>query len=161
MEEKSDLEKLKENYEKIRNKYSLFDFEMLNEEFQIEKLAEVETDFLVREIRRFMADKFSNYLRFVEALLHPVNSSMFIFSILKSVGNDEKKKLAESYKKLAKLELDLLELDLKFDDEKEADFVKSSYDVWQEVKNDLLEIVKTIKNNFDNKSEQNGKGYFG
>ena len=92
MENKSDLGNLKKDYKKIQEKYDLPHFEKLNEDFNIEKIAEVETDFLVREIRRFIADKFSNYLRFIEAILHPVNSPMFIFSIIKSIGADEKKK---------------------------------------------------------------------
>ncbi|MCK5149522.1 hypothetical protein KAJ87_01185 [Candidatus Pacearchaeota archaeon] len=161
MEKKSDLENLKESYGKIKEKFNLPDFEKFNEDFQIEKLADVETDFLIREIRRFMADKFSNYLRFVEALLHPVNSPMFVFSIVKSIGIEEKNKLTDAYKKLAKIEVNLIELDIEFSEKKEIDFIKESYKVWQEIKKDLLKIVEVIKKNWDNKSEVNGKGYFG
>ena len=92
MAKESDLENLKKDYEKIQRKHGLPSFQELNEDFQIEKVAEVETDFLVREIRKFMADKFSNYLRFIEAVLQPVNTPMFIFSIIKSIGAEEDRK---------------------------------------------------------------------
>jgi len=92
MSEENNLENLKEDYKEIQKKYDLPEFERLNEDFQIEKLAEIETDFLVREIRKFMADKFMNYLRFIESILNPVNVQMFVFSIIKSIGEEEKKK---------------------------------------------------------------------
>ena len=161
MENKSDLENLKKDYEKIKREHNLPSFEELNEDFQIEKVAEIETDFLIREIRKFMSDKFSNYLRFIEAVLQPVNTPMFIFSIIKSIGAEEKKKLTDIYKKLVKIEVRLIELDIKFFEEKEVEFIKESYEVWQEIKTDMLEIVESIKRNWDNKSEVNGKGYFG
>ena len=56
--EKSNLGKLKMDYIKIQSKYNLPSFEKLNEDFQVEKALESETDILIREIRKFMADKF-------------------------------------------------------------------------------------------------------
>ncbi len=161
MENKSDLENLKKNYKEIQGEYNLPNFEKLNEDFHIEKLSEIETDFLVREIRKFMADKFSNYLRFIEAILNPVNSPIFVFSVVKSVGVEEKKKLTEIYKKLAKIEIELIGLDIKFIEEKEVEFIKQAYEIWQEIKEDMLSIFEVVKKNWDNKSEVNGKGYFG
>ena len=161
MEKKSDLGKLKEDYKKIQKKYGLPGFEELNKDFQIEKIAEIETDFLIREIRKFMAEKFSNYLRFIETILQPVNVPMFIFSIIKSIGVKEKERLTDAYKKLIKVEIRLFELDIKFSEEKEIAFIKESYEMWQEMKKDILEIVGVMKKNLDNKSETNSKDYFG
>ncbi len=161
MKEKSNLENLKKNYQKIQKKYDLPSFDDLNKDFQIEKVAEIETDFLIREIRKFLADKFSNYLRFVEAILNPVNAPMFIFSIIKSIGIKEKKKLTNIYGQLSKTEIRLIELDINFEEEKEADFVKESYKMWQEIKKDVLDVLDVMKNNLGNKVEVNGKGYFG
>jgi len=161
MADKSDLENLKEDYKEIQKKYDLPEFEKLNEDFQIEKLAEIETDFLVKEIRKFIADKFMNYLRFIESILNPVNVPIFIFSIIKSIGEDEKKKLTEVYKKLVKCEVDLIKLDIESSEDDEVKFVKKSYKLWQEMKKDILKIVEVIKKNWDNKLESNGSGYFG
>jgi len=159
--EKSNLGKLKMDYIKIQSKYNLPSFEKLNEDFQVEKALESETDILIREIRKFMADKFSNYLRFVEAILHPVNTPMFVFSIVKSVTAEEKNKLSEIYKELVKIEIKLIKLDLKFVEEEEADFIKETYKKWQGIKGDFLEIIGSVTKNFDNKSDGNSRGYFG
>ncbi len=161
MEEKTNLELLKENYAEIQSKHGLPEFDKLNKDFQIEKIAETETDFLIREIRKYVADKFSNYLRFIELILHPANAPMFVFSVIKTIGVEEKTKLNSIYKKLSKSEVQLIELDIEFSEEKEIEFVKESYVIWQEVKKDVLEVVDVIKKNWDNKIEVNGKNYFG
>lgn len=157
----SELAKLKENYKKIEKTYHLPEFDKLNSEFSIEKLAEIETDFLVREVARIMAEKFSNYMRFVELVLNPSNAPMFIFSIIKTMGESEKKKFAEIYKELAKIELNLIELDVDFSEKKEADFINGSYKTWINMKKDFQEVIEKIKANWDNKNENNNKAYFG
>jgi hypothetical protein len=159
--EESKLEKLKQNYKDIQKIHNLPDFNKLNSEFTIEKLAEIETDFLIREIARIMAEKFSNYLRFVELVLNPVNSPMFIFSLIKSMGESEKKKFSEIYKELARIELNLIELDVDFSEKKEAEFINNSYKIWLNMKEDFLGVIEVIKSNWDSKSENHNKDYFG
>ena len=161
MENQSNLQELKENYKEIQEKYNLPAFERLNEDFHIEKIAENETELLIREVRKFMADRLFNYLRFIESFLNPVNVPMFVFSVIKIITPKEKEKLTEIYKKLAKMEVDLIELDIQFSEQKEAQFIKESYKIWQDIKEDMLKIVEVIKNNWDNKNETNSKGYFG
>jgi len=161
MTEEHNLKTLKEDYKQIQAKYNLPEFDELNDDFNIEKLSEIETESLVREIRRMIADRFYNYLRFVESILNPVNSPMFIFSIVKILTIKEKEKLTEIYKKLAKKEIDLIELDVKFDEQKEITFIKESYKIWQDIKEDMLDIIEVIKQNWDNKLDKNNKGYFG
>ena len=47
-----DLKKLKEEYKKIQKKYDLPSFEELNSDFSIEKAADTETEYLIREINQ-------------------------------------------------------------------------------------------------------------
>lgn len=162
MTEESCLEDVKKKYTEFQMKYGLPDFKKLNEDFQIEKVAEVETEVLLKEVRRFMFDKFSNYMRFLESLLNPVNASVFTFSVLKTLNADDKKIVEEIYKKLMRLELDLMEIDIEYVEEKEAAFIKKSSEIWDGIKVDWIKIVGIIKNNWDNKVEKGeGKGYFG
>ncbi len=161
MAEKFDLTQLKENYRMLQRKYDLPSFEQLNEDFQIEKAAESETDFVLREVRRYITDKFFNYLRFIESILTPTNAPMFVFAITKTIGIKDREKLIELYKKIAKVDIDLIELDIEYSEEKEAQSIKKYYEMWQEIKKELLEIVEVIKKNWDVKIEDNGKGYFG
>ena len=161
MKEESKLEKLKKDYRILEGKHNLPSFEKLNEDFHIEKIAEFETEILIREVRKFMGDKMLNYMRFIENLLNPVNVPMFIFSIIKLLDAEEKKEFSEIYKELMKKEIRFIELDLEFDEKKEAEFIKNAYEFWQGIKKDILKIMDKINKKWDNKFDVNSKGYFG
>ena len=159
--EESKLDELKETYLKLQKKHNLPSFEALNEDFQIEKISDVETDSLLRELRRTISDKPFTYLRFVESLINPANAPMSILSVIKTLGIEEKEKLAEIYKKLVRNEILLIETDISFSEEKEAKFILETYETWQEVKKDLLEIIDVVNANWDNNTKVNNKKYFG
>ncbi|MCX6747142.1 MAG: hypothetical protein NTU63_03345 [Candidatus Pacearchaeota archaeon] len=162
MTEKFDLNKLKELYAPLQVKYNLPEFSKLNEEFGVEKAADEETEFVLREIRKYVADKFLDYFRFIESILNPVNTpSIFIFSLTKTLSTKDREKIVEIYKKMAKVELNLMELDVEYSEEKEAEFIKESYTLWQDIKKDIKTVIDVIKKNWDNKLEENNKGYFG
>ena len=160
-DKEKNLQRLKQKYEEIRSVNSLPSFEQLNQDFHIEKLAEIETDYLIREIRKFIGDKLMSYLRFIEGLLNPVNAPMFVFSMIKLIDSEEKKKLSDIYKELVKKEVGFIELDLEFNQQKEYEFVRNSYEFWQKAKKETLEIMNKINNKWDDKFEANTKGYFG
>ena len=161
VKEESDLEKFKKEYSKLETKHKLPTFDELNKDFQIEKIAEVESDFLIREIRKAISDKPYTYLRFVETLINPANAPMSVLSLVKTLGSNEKDKLAEVYKKLVRNEAMLIEADIDFSEDKEAKFINETYTMWQEIKKDLLEVLAVVNKSWDNKSETNGKNYFG
>ena len=160
MAEKSKLAKLKEDYSKLQKKYGLPDFDKLNEDFGIEKTAQTETDFLIKEIRESIGETLENFLRFVEAILNPVNVPMFLFPIIKSLNTEEKNKLSEIYKKLSKLEIDALKL-IDYSEKKEAEFIKNAYKAWQEIKKDFSKIIEGVEKKIEIKSEKSERGYFG
>jgi len=155
------LPRLKNEYNILKEKYSLPEFDDLNRNFQIEKIAEYETDFILKEVRRYMTDKFFNYLRFIESLINPTNSPMFVFAIAKTLGVAEREKLVDVYKKITKIEIDFIDLDLYYSEEKEAESIKDYYKFWDEVKKQIFDVIEIVKKNLDNKTEDNGKGYFG
>lgn len=158
--EKSCLENLKEDYNELKKRYSLPDFDEMNKEFSIERISEIETDYLLKEVRKFLSDKFSNYLAFVETVLHPTNSSIFVFSFIKAMNKEDKQKLTNIYKELSKLRLKIIQLDTIYLEEKEAEFIKNSFEKWLEVKKTFSEVLEKIEKNWENKIEFNGRGYF-
>lgn len=159
--EKSKLEKLKENYSGIQKKHNLPEFDELNEDFHIEKIADSDTDFLLMEIRKMVGDKLTNYLKFCETMLNPSNAGMFVFSMVKALDTDSKSKITEIYKKLSEYELDFIGLDMVSSEEKEAEFIKRSFKEWQGMKSELSGIIEKIKKNWNGKTENGSKQYFG
>ncbi|MEX2017584.1 MAG: hypothetical protein WD876_03870 [Candidatus Pacearchaeota archaeon] len=160
--QKGDLEKLKKEYGELRKKYSLPEYSKLADDFNgIERASDVETDYLIREIRRYVADKLFNFHRFVEALLNPQGVPMHIFSMIKTLGPDEKKKLSDIYKEIAKIELMVMEVDLDFSEKKEAELIKYSFDIWQKIKKDFSEVLAVVRKNWDVKADEGRRDYFG
>lgn len=161
-EKENHIEKVKEKYAEYQKKYSLPEFSELNKEFGIEK-SEVETEFFLKEIVKGIADKFQNYLRFLENLINPANSSMFAFSLVKVIDNGNRQKLSEAYRKISEFEIKLIKLDLKSSEISEAEFIKSSYKLWTEIREDLFEIINKAEENFSKiqNTEEGKRNYFG
>jgi hypothetical protein len=159
MEEKESIEKIKEKYGILKEKYSLPEFSELNREFGIEKANE-ESEFILREVVHFIADKIQNYMRFLETLINPSNASMFTFSLIKIIDNEGKTKLTEIYKNISDMEVKLIKLDLRASEESEAEFIKYSFSLWKKIREELSKIIDSVEKN-DAKPEQNNKGYFG
>ena len=155
------LKQLKIDYLALHKKYGLPGFKEMNEDFSIEKIAENETDILIREVRRMVGDRLTNYMRFIENLLNPVNAPMFVFTIIKLIGPEEKDKLSDIYKKLIQNEIKFVERDLEFDEAQEARFIKESYKLWQGMKKPLVTIFEKVEKNWETKKEQNSKDYLG
>jgi len=159
--EESCLEELKKEYSILQKKYDLPTFEQLNEDFVIERISEDETDFLIREIRRHVAEKFSNSLRIIDILLNPSNTPAFLMPAIKAINKEEKEALEKIYKKLSKNEIIGVKLDLSYSVDNEVKYIKESYFYWQEVKKDLHKTFESIEKNWDKKSEKSNNGYFG
>jgi len=160
-EEESSLENLKRDYEKLRKKYALPGFKQLNEEFEIEKIAEHETDFVLREIRKHMMDKLIAYLRFIEMLLNPSNAPIFFFALVKGMTAGDKKLLDNLYERLGEFEIDVIALDCRYDEKEEADFINKVVLKWKGIADDMLTLSETLKRNWKQKSGKNERGYFG
>ncbi|SRR3989344_1862229 len=160
-DEESKLKKVKEDYKKVSEKHKLPSFEELNEDFHVEKVSETETDFLLREIRKIISERIFNYLRTVETLINPSNAPMFVFSVVKTLSSEDKSKLTEIYKELARNEIRLFAIDVEYSEKKEADFIRDVFKTWQKIKKDLVKILGTIEKNIDSKSDNNHRKYFG
>jgi len=156
-----DLQKLKKEYFKFKEKYSLPDFSELNRVFDIED-AYADSEFLLRKIRRVVSDKISGYLRFIEIILNPSNSPMFFFKLIKKLEEDDKKELTEIYERLGKFELDVVRLDLDYFESKEAEFINYVYKTFNEdVNKRLLDVVAKMGNGGGGGEKQEKGSYFG
>jgi hypothetical protein len=144
MEEQSALEHLKKQYESLRKKYSLTEFPKLNQEFEIEKIQERETELLLREIRHCMSERIASFLHFVELFLNPTMAPIFVLSAMKEVGERDKELIEKLYRELAAIELSSVALDVNYDEKKEAAFIKDVFKKWQDIKPELEEFSELL-----------------
>jgi len=151
--------KIEKTYNKLKEKYSLPDFDELNNEFELSTI-ECE-EFLLRKIRKKIADKINAMCEFLEGLLSPDTTMANLYEY-KAFDDDERKKIFELYKRLKVLEKLALELSLNHDDEKDAKFIKNVFSSWDEIRNEMTTIIKKIKDFWENESTKEYKaGYFG
>jgi len=151
--------KIEKTYNKLKEKYSLPDFDELNNEFELSTI-ECE-EFLLRKIRKKIADKISAMCEFLEGLLSPDTTMANLYEY-KAFDDDERKKIFELYKRLKVLEKLALELLLNHDDEKDAKFIKDVFSSWDEIRNEMTTIIKKIKDFWEKESTTEYKArYFG
>jgi hypothetical protein len=156
-----DLKKLKLEYSELEKKFGLPSFSKMNEDFDIEKIELKETDFLLREVRRAMLEKNVAYLRFLEMVLNPSNSPMFMLILLKNITNKEKQMMNDLYIELGKYEISSMALDNIHNEEKEAEFINNFYNKWQAVKQNFASLISGFESSWDHKSVKKEKGYLG
>jgi hypothetical protein len=156
------LKELKKIYLNLKERYSeLPSFDELNKDFQIEKLCKTQTDFLIKEIRKIILDKFFDYLKFIESLLNPVTESpLFVFSIIKKIDAPKKESLSEIYKKISSLEFEIIKLDLNYSEDQEVKAVIKYYKLWQEIKKELANTFSLLEKEVE-KSNTKNTSYLG
>ena len=154
------LEKIKKQYEPLKKKYKLPEFSKLNEEFEIEKIQEKETEFILREIRRAMSEKIAACLRFFEMLVNPQLTPLFLLSSLKNLTLREKEIIEKIYRELAQLELEAVKLDISYNESKEAKAILQIMEKWQELKTEMEEIISVLELKHK-ETEKRNKTYFG
>ena len=155
------LDDLKKDFSIYEKKYNLPSFEKLNEDFDIEKAAEKETDFLLREVRKIIMDKAIAYLRFIEMLINPSNAPMFFLGLIKSFTQEDKKILEKMYSKLGEFEINVIEIDNVYSEKDEAEFIINIYKEWQKMKEDMKKIIEALRRSWNSKSNKKEKGYLG
>ena len=154
------LNKLKKQYEVLRKKYKLPEFSKLNEDFEIEKLQDHESDFLLREVRRAIVEKMSAVLKFLEIMINPnENSPAFVYAMIKEIKPETKKMIEAMYKELSTIEISSIMLDLDYIEKEEAKFVKDHAKKWEKTRKDLKVLIKNLDSMW--KSEKPHKSYFG
>ncbi|MFB6246268.1 MAG: hypothetical protein ABEI74_01595 [Candidatus Pacearchaeota archaeon] len=160
-EEKSKLEKLKERYEKLSNEYGLPEFDKLNQDFRIDRLYEVETDYLIREVRGSVFNFLENILNLIEAIQNPVSAPLYIQHLSKNISEEDIKQLKEIHKELASLNVRYFST-LVYSEKREVEAIKTASKKWDELKQDFESIINNSAKSFkDSFNEEKKEGRFG
>lgn len=156
-----EIKRLKENYETLRKKYGLPDFKVLNENFEIENVSIYDTELLLKKIRKQMMEKVYSYLRMFETFLNPSSAPLFILNLIKSFNSEDKELLGKLYKQLGEIEVSSFELEVIYDEKREADFVNKIYTSWMNMSKDILNLTSFIRKSYNPDIGKQNKSYFG
>jgi len=154
------IDEFKKKFKVLKEKYDLPEFTKLNETFDIEDI-DIESEFLLRKIRRAMSEKIASYLRFAEMILNPSNTPLFFFNLVKKLNREDSENLGKIYEKLGNFEIEILSLDLEYSEKKEAEFINRIYTIFNnEVKGNFLKIIEKL-NNGEAESQRINGSYLG
>ena len=160
-EKESPAEKLHSEFMKLKEKHTLPEFKLLDEDFDIDKLEEKDGEIKIKDIRRLVTEKTSAYLRFFEALINPSSSPSFVFSFLKNPTESETKEIKDCYKELSRIQIQTIKLDTIYNEKEEVKFINETVKKWQTLKQIIFTLVENFEQKFEKNSFEKEKSYFG
>ena len=138
-------------YEKYRRKYDLPKYLDLDHEFEltpnIRNLdAEDIKEYLLKEIRRHMVERFNSWVLYFNSFLYPSQESYIDLTEYKHFSEEDQKLLTELLNNFMFISRISVKLDLLHSPKDEADYIKTYFQVWLEMKKIVHYLVdKNIK----------------
>ncbi|MBT7101942.1 hypothetical protein HN935_00335 [archaeon] len=148
-------------YNELAQKHSLPEFQKIAEDFDIEKIQDKESMFLVREIRRTINEKIAAYLHLFETLINPSSPPMFVFSIIRNMSETDKETIKKIYKALSRTQIEIMKLDTIYNEKEEAKFINEAFIIWQEFKPTIMKLIENLETNFETDDISKKRSYFG
>lgn len=151
---------MKEQYNQLKQKYSLPDYNCLDKEFEI---STIESEFFIlRDIIEKILERLDFFSGILEKILQPDTSSLKSIQESTFFDDSDQKEILDIFKKLTIINRRSLEISLDRDEAKEAEYIGFSYKLWKEIKPKLRNHLKKLQDSW--KSETNIKaslGYMG
>lgn len=153
---------IKKEFEPLRKKYSLPNYEELNQEFEILYVSPIlEIAFPLRFVRRRISDKFIWVCNLFQNLLNPNPSSMIGLQESKYFDNSDRDKISKLLKEFMFFERQSLIQDLNPDEEKDAKLIKEMFQIWIKHKKDLILITEKLRDGWRKETKTEKDHYFG
>jgi hypothetical protein len=134
---------MKEEYDKLRKKYTLPEFDKLDKEFEISTMEE--EGFILANIRRKMTDKIEQFAKVLEGLLHPEADLAGLNECRVFHDQAQMEELFDLYKKLMISHRESLIVGIKGDEKETAAYITSTFSDWEKVKESMIKILKKMK----------------
>ena len=151
---------IEKEYSNLSKKYKLPKFKEIDAEFEISSLENEK--FLIKNILRNISEKLEFYIEFISNLVHPDGSSISSMYEIRFFSEDEKNDMYNLFKRLMKIDRNIVEMVLKNDEKEQSDFLNKFFTDWQDMKKELLDYIGKMKDSWEKQSTiEEDIGYFG
>lgn len=151
---------IENEYSSLSKKYKLPKFNDIDAEFEISALDNER--FLIKNILRNVSERLEFYIEVIGSLVHPDGSSISSMYEIRFFTEDEKNGMYMLFKKLMKIDRNIVEMILKNDEKEQADFLNKFFADWQNMKKELLVYIGKMKDSWEKQSTiEKDIGYFG
>jgi hypothetical protein len=150
---------MEDNYNKLKQKHNLPAYDVLDKEFEISTIDE--ENFLLRSIRKKIAEKIEFSIKLFDDMLHP-DAGFASYRESSIFNTEEREAMANIIKKL--MFYNRLSTELSFDDsdEQNAGFIRSFMDDWPDLKKQIISFVRKLKDSWQKDvSKKEVVGYLG
>jgi len=153
------ISRVKKKYLLLKLRYDLPDYDVINKELEITTLDS--TKFMLRQIRKKIHRRIDDFCDTIEELLQP-DTSITQMHECRFFSDTSKNRIFELYKKLMFMSRNASELDILNDKKKDTEFITDFFNEIEEIKTELLKIVRTMKKSWKKEIDKDIKlEYFG
>ncbi len=151
---------IEHKYNMLKEKYGLPDYALLNNNFMVEDI-EPETNLILAKIRQKIHEKIEFYTKILESLLQPDSNLASLYEI-RYMTDKEREKVYSLFKKLVRIIRNSNHIAIDNDEEETADFIKTVYQDWQELKQELKKLIKKVESLWKKETDiKSDYSYFG
>ena len=136
--------KVREEYEKVKEKHGFPSYDKINEEFEINSIDLEKINSLNRAILRLMCNKMVIFLNYIEPVVNPSPQNLHAFVEVENTSNDEKKEIFKFYKSLSHRYHKAFGLELTEGEKEVIKEIKDVWKDWEDIKNNFKKINKII-----------------
>lgn len=136
------MEKFSEMYDKLKKKYSLPGYDEMNQDFDLEEI-NAESGLILYRIRIKILEKIDIYSKMFESMLQPDSSLSDMYEAHYISDNDRNDAYA-LFKKLMQIMRRSNLVSLENSEEKNAQFIKESYNEWKNLKPNIQSHIKRL-----------------
>lgn len=150
-------EEKEKRYGELQEKYSLPSYADLQRDLDFD---EIESNFILREIRDKIKDRFEYYSKLLEAVFQPEGDFSSYIETTKFT-KEIRDEYFTCYKKLRYFIREAQILSVYNDDLKDADYIKKSYSLWLEEKQIIIDFLERLKSCWIDEETEDSVKYFG
>ena len=148
-----------DRYLKLKEKYNLPEYIEIDRDFEIYSISKEED--LIREILKKISSTIDYYTSLLEDIIQP-DSRFYTLKEANILNKEQRKKVTMIYNKLLYMNRAIIELNLTYLEDEASKLISKIYHDWQQIKKDLKEIIKTLKESWLKNTEiKSDEGYFG
>lgn len=134
---------VKKAYVVLKEKYSLPDYDVVNNELEISSIDS--DDFLLSKIRKRIVERIESLVMNLSSILQPSADSLSDMHECRFFDDSEKKKIVGLYKQMMIFNRLSLEADLMRNEKKDAEFIKSFFKAWPDMKKEIFPFLEKMK----------------
>ena len=137
------MEKIKQEYEKIKTRFNLPEFNEIDKEFELARIDIDKTSILTKEILRIIISRLISFINSIEPVVNTPPQSLHALIEISNLSDDDKREIFVFYKGISSLIHEGLVAEIETEKES-AIFITKVWKQWPEIRNKEKTFLQKI-----------------